>query len=121
VNDEKILLCTTDHLDGYRIETYYGLVSAHVTSGVNALRGWLVAFRDIVGGKSGSYEKELARLEERAIEQLSEKALAIGANSILGIRWDYSYIGGDRRSLLMLVATGTACRVQEAGADRLND
>ena len=57
-------------------------------------------------GKSGSYEKELARLEERAIEQLSEKARSVGANAILGIRW------GDRRSLLMLVATGTACRVR---------
>jgi len=111
VSDESILLCTTDHLDGYRIEVYHGLVSAHVASGVNALRGWLTAFRDIVGGKSGSYEKELARLEERAINELSEKARAIGANAILGLRWDYSYVGGDRRSLLMLVATGTACSI----------
>ncbi|HBI24597.1 MAG TPA: hypothetical protein DDX84_10445 [Nitrospiraceae bacterium] len=81
------------------------------TSGVNALRGWLTAFRDIVGGKSVSYEKELARLEERAIAQLSEKASSLGANAIMCLRWYYSYIGGDRRSLLMLVATGTACRV----------
>jgi uncharacterized protein YbjQ (UPF0145 family) len=113
LNNEKILLCTTDYLDGYQVEAYYGLVSAHVASGVNALRGWLTAFRDIVGGKSGSYEKELARLEERAIDQLSEKAHARGANAILCLRWDYSYVGGDRRSLLMLVATGTACRVQK--------
>lgn len=111
MNCGNIFLCTTDHLEGYSIETYCGLVSAHVTSGVNALRGWLTAFRDIVGGKSGSYEKELTRLEERAIAQLSEKAHNIGANAIMGLRWDYSYIGGDRRSLLMLVATGTACRV----------
>ncbi|MFQ5779176.1 MAG: YbjQ family protein [Nitrospiria bacterium] len=108
----EILLCTTNQLEGYRIEAYYGLVSAHVTSGVNALRGWLIAIRDIVGGRSGSYEKELVRLEERAIAQLLEKAGAVGANAILGLRWDYSNIGGDRRSLLMLVATGTACRVK---------
>jgi len=111
LSTEKILLTTTCCLEGYSIEACYGLVSAHVASGVNALRGWLTAFRDIVGGRSGSYEKELSRLEERAIEQLSDKALALGANAILGLRWDYSYIGGDRRSLLMLVATGTACRV----------
>ncbi len=114
MSDEKVLLSTTDRIEGYRIETHHGLVSAHVTSGVNALRGWLVAFRDIVGGKSGSYEKELSRLEERAIEQLSQKASASGANAILGIQWDYNYVGGDKRSLLMLVATGTACRVREA-------
>jgi uncharacterized protein YbjQ (UPF0145 family) len=112
VSKENILLSTTCHLEGYRIEACYGLVSAHVASGVNALRGWLTAFRDIVGSKSGSYEKELARLEERAIAQLSEKACALGANAILGLRWDYSYVGGDRRSLLMLVATGTACRIR---------
>jgi len=112
VSDEKVLLCTTDHLDGYHIEVHYGLVSAHVASGVNALRGWLTAFRDIVGGRAGSYEKELAHLEERAIDQLSEKASALGANAILGLQWDYSYVGGDKRSLLMLVATGTACRVR---------
>ena len=111
MSNGNIFLCTTDYLEGYSIEAYCGLVSAHVTSGVNALRGWLTAFRDIVGGKSGSYEKELTRLEERAITQLSEKATSLGANAIMGLRWDYSYIGGDRRSLLMLVATGTACRV----------
>lgn len=114
MNNGKVLLCTTDHLDGYQIEAYYGLVSAHVASGVNALRGWITAFRDVIGGKSGSYEKELARLEERAIAQLSEKAQSLGANAILGLRWDYSYVGGDKRSLLMLVATGTACRVRLA-------
>jgi len=112
MSKEKILLSTTCNLEGFQIEAYHGLVSAHVASGVNALRGWLTAFRDIVGGKSGSYEKELARLEERAIEQLSEKAFALGANAILGLRWDYSYVGGDKRSLLMLVATGTACKMQ---------
>jgi uncharacterized protein YbjQ (UPF0145 family) len=67
----------------------------------------------MVGGKSGSYGKELARLEGRAIARLSEKASALGANAILGLRFDYSYVGGDRRSLLMLVATGTACRLRE--------
>lgn len=117
MSEEKILLCTVDHLEGYCIEAYYGLVSAHMASGVNALRGWLTAFRDIVGGKSGSYEKELERLEERAIEQLSQKAHALGGNAILGLRFDYSYIGGDRRSLLTLVATGTACRVRFAVLD----
>jgi uncharacterized protein YbjQ (UPF0145 family) len=114
MSEDRILLCTTDHVEGFHVEVCYGLVSAHVASGVNAFRGWLTAFRDIVGGKSGSYEKELAHLEERAIEQLSGKASALGANAILGLRWDYSYIGGDRRSLLMLVATGTAFRVRDA-------
>jgi uncharacterized protein YbjQ (UPF0145 family) len=88
---------------------------------VNALRGWLTAFRDIVGGKSGSYEKELARLEERAITQLSAKACALRANAILGLRWDYSFAGGDRRSLLMLVATGTACRVGLAVSEAMKN
>jgi uncharacterized protein YbjQ (UPF0145 family) len=111
MSDDKILFSTTEHVEGLHVEVCYGLVSAHVASGVNAFRGWLTAFRDIVGGKSGSYEKELARLEERAIYQLSEKASALGANAILGLRWDYSYIGGDRRSLLMLVASGTAFRI----------
>jgi len=113
MSDVRILLCTTDHLEGSQIDVYYGLVSAHVASGVNAFRGWLTAFRDIVGGRAGSYEKELARLEERAIEELSEKASALGANAILGLRCDYNYVGGDKRSLLTLVATGTACRVND--------
>lgn len=55
MSNGKILLCTTCHLEGYQVEAYYGLVSAHVASGVNALRGWFTAFRDIVGGRACSY------------------------------------------------------------------
>ncbi len=111
--NEEILISTVEVLDGYRVESYHGIVTAHLSCGINFMRGWFVAFRDFFGGRVGTFEKESARLEERAMEELIQKASEHpGVNAILGLRIYYHYIGGAKRSMLILHAVGTKCLIQ---------
>lgn len=112
----EILIATVDVLDGYRVESYHGLVTAHVSCGINFLRGWFVAFRDFFGGRVGTFEKESARLEERAMAELIRKASEHpGVNAVLGLRLSYHHVGDGKRSMLILHAVGTKCRVEREG------
>ncbi|NKE72843.1 YbjQ family protein [Candidatus Manganitrophus noduliformans] len=111
----EILIATVDLLDGYRVESYNGLVTAHVSCGINFMRGWFVAFRDFFGGRVGTFEKESARLEERATAEMIRKASEHpGVNAILGLRLSYHHVGDGKRSMLILHAVGTKCRVRQA-------
>jgi uncharacterized protein YbjQ (UPF0145 family) len=114
--NEEYLLLTVEYLDEYRVEFYHDIVTAHVSCGINFMRGWFVALRDFFGGTVGTYERESLRLEERAKAKLIEKAKRIpGANAIIGIRLNYHHVGSGGKSMLVLTATGTACRVRMAG------
>src|SRR5574341_2208947 len=73
MTDGELLLATVDQLDGYRVESYHGVISVHVSCGINFVRGWFVALRDLVGGKVGTFENEAVRLEERAKRELCER------------------------------------------------
>lgn len=111
--NEEILISTVEVLDGYRVESYHGIVTAHVSCGINFMRGWFVAFRDFFGGRVGTFDKESARLEERAMEELIRRVSDHpGVNAILGLRIYYHYIGDGKRSMLILHAVGTKCRVR---------
>lgn len=77
------------------------------------MRGWFLAFRDFFGGRVGTFEKESARLEERAVEELVQKVSGHpGVNAILGLRLSYHHVGDGKRSMLILHAVGTKCRVR---------
>lgn len=108
----ELLLATVDQLDGYRVESYHGIVSVHVSGGINFVRGWLVALRDIVGGKVGTFENEAVRLEERAKRELCERIGQMpGVNAVIGMQFTYHHIGQQRKSMLALTVTGTACQI----------
>jgi uncharacterized protein YbjQ (UPF0145 family) len=101
-----MLLSTTATLDGRRIRQYLGLVSGEAILGANIFRDMFAGIRDIVGGRSAGYEKELRRAKEIAIKEMQEQASAMGANAIVGIDLDYETVG--QGSMLMVSATGTA-------------
>lgn len=110
---EEILISTVEVLDGYRVESYHGIVTAHVSCGINFIRGWFVAFRDFFGGRVGTFDKESARLEEQVIEELIRRVSDHpGVNAILGLRLSYHHVGDGKRSMLILHAVGTKCIVQ---------
>jgi uncharacterized protein YbjQ (UPF0145 family) len=101
-----MLLSTTSLIDGKRITNYHGLVSGEAILGANVFRDLFAGIRDIVGGRSAAYEKELRRAKEIAIQEMSEQARAMGANAIIGIDLDYETVGSG--SMLMVSASGTA-------------
>jgi uncharacterized protein YbjQ (UPF0145 family) len=101
-----MLLTTTSVIDGKQIVKYHGLVSGEAILGANIFRDLFAGIRDIVGGRSASYEKELRRAKDLAVE-MSAQAQALGANAVIGIDLDYETVG-QGGSMLMVSASGTA-------------
>jgi uncharacterized protein YbjQ (UPF0145 family) len=109
-----MLITTTHTLDGQQISEYLGLVSGEAILGANIFKDFFAGIRDIVGGRSAAYEKELRKAKDIAIKEMTESAVALGANAIVGIDLDYETIGsGQGSNMLMVSASGTAVRVSE--------
>jgi uncharacterized protein YbjQ (UPF0145 family) len=105
-----VIASTTPTLEGKPIQDYLGIVTGEVIVGANLFRDLFANIRDIVGGRSGSYERILADARNQAIEELQAEAASRGANAVVGVDLDYEVIG-DRGSMLMVSASGTAVRV----------
>ena len=105
-----IIVSTTPTLEGRPIQEYMGIITGEVIVGANLFRDLFANIRDIVGGRSGSYERILADARRQAIEELQAEAASIGGNAVVGIDLDYEVIGANG-SMLMVSASGTAVRV----------
>lgn len=104
-----MLTTTTPTVEGKRITRYLGLVSGEAILGANIFRDFLAGIRDIVGGRSAAYEKELRKAKEIAIQEMEEQARVLGANAVVGVDLDYETIGlGSGGGMLMVSASGTA-------------
>ena len=102
-----MILSTTPTLEGKAIREYRGIVVGEAILGANVFKDLFAGIRDIIGGRSGAYEKELARAREIAFEELKERAQALGANAVVGIDIDYEVVG-QNGSMLMVSISGTA-------------
>lgn len=105
-----VTVSTTPTLEGRPIQEYLGIVTGEVIVGANLFRDLFANIRDIVGGRSGSYERILADARKQAIEELQAEAAAMGGNAVVGIDLDYEVIGANG-SMLMVSASGTAVKV----------
>ena len=107
-----MLITTTHTLDGQQIAEYLGLVSGEAILGANIFKDFFAGIRDIVGGRSAAYEQELRKAKDIAIREMTESAVALGGNAIVGVDLDYETIGSGQGShMLMVSASGTAVRV----------
>lgn len=102
---------TTPTLEGHTISDYCGVVTGEAILGANIFRDFFAGIRDIVGGRSGAYEKELRKARQIAFKELEEEARERGANAVVGIDIDYETVGKDG-SMLMVSVTGTAVVVR---------
>jgi len=104
-----MLITTTPSLEGKTITKYHGLVSGEAILGANIFKDIFASIRDIVGGRSAAYEKELRAAKDIAIEEMSQQAQQLGANGIVGVDLDYETISvGGAGGMLMVSASGTA-------------
>lgn len=108
-----MLVITTPTIEGKKIVTYYGLVSGEAILGANIFKDFFAGIRDIVGGRSAAYEKELRKAKEIAVSEMAEQARSMGANAVVGIDLDYETIGGGGGNMLMVSASGTAVLYEE--------
>jgi uncharacterized protein YbjQ (UPF0145 family) len=102
-----MLLTTTSTLQDRHIDDYKGVVSGEAILGANAFRDMFAGIRDIVGGRSAAYERELQKAKDLAISEMVERARDTGANAVIGIDLDYETVG-QNGSMLMVTASGTA-------------
>jgi uncharacterized protein YbjQ (UPF0145 family) len=102
-----MLVVTTNSIEGRRIKDYKGLVAGEAILGANLFRDLFASVRDIVGGRSGSYERVLNDARQTAIAELTDKAAKLGANAVIGVDIDYETVGTNG-SMLMVTAAGTA-------------
>ncbi|GEA11431.1 heavy metal-binding domain-containing protein [Alteromonas sp. KUL49] len=106
-----MIISTTPSLQDKKITEYCGIVVGEAVMGANVFKDLFASIRDIVGGRSGSYEAELTQARKLAFTELEHEARAMGANAVVGIDLDYQVIG-DKGSMLMVSISGTAVRVE---------
>ncbi len=106
-----MIITTTPSVEGKKIEAYLGIVFGEVISGVNFMRDIAASFRNLVGGRSASYEEELMKAREEAIREMEQRAYNMGANAVVGVDIDYEVLGADN-GMLMVTASGTAVVVE---------
>lgn len=106
-----MLTTTTPNIEGKRIIRYYGIVSGETIIGANLFRDLFASVRDIVGGRSSSYEEVLREAKNTALRGMEENAMRLGANAVVGVDLDFETVGGNG-SMLMVTAGGTAVFVE---------
>ena len=99
-----MLVTTTNNIEGKKIIEYLGIVFGEVVEGIDFFKDFAAGFTNIFGGRSASYEESMTETREAAIREMTKKAEALGANSIVGVKIDYEVIN----SMLMITASGTA-------------
>ena len=102
-----MIVTTTPAIEGRAITAYHGIVTGEAIIGANIFRDMFAGIRDIVGGRSGSYEKALARARESAISDMEDRARALCGNAVVGVDLDYEVIN----NMLMVSASGTAVTI----------
>ncbi|MEB3182531.1 MAG: YbjQ family protein [Nostocaceae cyanobacterium] len=109
-----MILTTTDVIQGAVIDSYLGIVTAEVVYGTNALRDFFASIRDIVGGRTASYERLFEQGQRNALTELEQRARRLGANAVVGIEFDTGTINIDQSGVLFLItATGTAVKLRQ--------
>jgi uncharacterized protein YbjQ (UPF0145 family) len=105
-----MIVTTTNTLDGQPVQQYLGIVCGEAILGANIMKDLFAGVRDLVGGRSSTYERELAKARDIALQEMQEAAEQRGANAVIGVDIDYETVGSGG-SMLMVTASGTAIRV----------
>jgi len=108
-----MLIVTTPSIEGRPVARYLGLVTGDAILGANIFRDLFAGIRDIVGGRSAAYERELREAKRIALEEMAEQARALGANAVVGVDLDFETISmGSGGGMLMVSASGTAVALE---------
>jgi uncharacterized protein YbjQ (UPF0145 family) len=111
-DNRRMQIVTTPTVAGFRVTRSLGLVSGEAILGANIFRDLFAGIRDIVGGRSAAYEQELRKAKTIALDEMSQQAVDLGANAVVGVDLDYETIQvGQGGGMLMVSASGTAVLV----------
>lgn len=110
---DNVIITTSSHLEGYQVVEHIDIVSAECVFGMNVFKDVFSSVRDFIGGRNKSSQKALREARKNCLKELREEAAELGANAVIAIDLDYSEISGGGKSMLFLVATGTAVKVRK--------
>jgi uncharacterized protein YbjQ (UPF0145 family) len=105
-----MILSTTNTIEGKQVNDYLGIVTGETIIGANIFKDFFASIRDIVGGRSGSYERVLREAKDTALKEMKEEAIKLNANAVIGIDLDYETVGKNG-GMLMVTASGTAVKL----------
>jgi len=105
-----MILSTTNNIDGKPVKNYIGIVTGETIIGANIFKDFFASIRDVVGGRSGSYEKVLREDKDTALKEMKENASKLNADAVIGIDLDYETVGKGG-GMLMVTASGTAVKL----------
>jgi uncharacterized protein YbjQ (UPF0145 family) len=105
-----MILTTTPSVEGRRVTSYHGIVTGEAIVGAHLFKDLFAGIRDIVGGRSGAYEKTLGDARKIALDELGQAAIALGADAVVGVDLDYEVLGANN-GMLMVTASGTAVKL----------
>lgn len=108
LNTQKIIVTTTPSLEGTKIIKYLKPISSHIVAGTNLFSDFLGGLSDVFGGRSESYQKQLASIYDDAITRIKSAAYESGGNGVVGLKIDIDEISGKGKSMFMITAVGTA-------------
>ncbi len=107
----RIISTTTPTIEGKRIVAYRGIVTGEAILGANLFKDFFAGIRDLVGGRSATYERELQRARDIALDEMEDRAIELGANAVVGVDLDYEVLG-QSNGMLMVSVSGTAVVVE---------
>ena len=102
-----MIITTTPQIEGHSVKEYKGVVTGETIIGANFVKDFCASIRDVIGGRSGSYEKVLREAKETSLQEMAKRAQELGANAIVGVDIDYETVGANS-SMLMVATSGTA-------------
>jgi len=105
-----MIITTTPSVEGKSIVQYLGIVTGEAIMGANMFKDLFANLRDMVGGRSATYERELQRARDIALEEIGQRAAQLGATAIVGVDLDYEVLG-QANGMLMVSVSGTAVRL----------
>ena len=105
-----MILSTTNTIETQPVKNYLGIVTGETIIGANIFKDFFAGIKNIVGGRSGSYEKVLREAKDTALKEMQEQAERLGANAVIGVDLDYETVGPNG-GMLMVTASGTAVKI----------
>ena len=105
-----MIITTTNTIETHQIKEYLGIVTGETIIGANIFKDFFAGIRDIVGGRSGSYERVLREAKDTALKEMKEEATKLGASAVIGVDLDYETVGKNG-GMLMVTASGTAVKI----------
>ena len=106
-----MIVSSTFDIPGYRITAHKGLVRGIIVRSPTIAQGILGGLKSIIGGRIGAYTEMCEQGRQHAYDQMVLHATELGANAIVGVRYDASDLGANL-SATEVLCYGTAVTVE---------